>query len=211
MKTSESPNRDLERIYFDLFQLPERITSIGLIINCFTDGASFAELQRATCRIVNADSEQEFGRFELQNLKGNGLVFGQLNRNPKPGSKEWRFVAVGAAKPGRTAQEIVQSIQHSGQQNMQNPALAPKPGQQADPVAVKPTKSRTSPGMVAATAGGVAAGAAIFTCVALETGMLGGEGGAISGAMADVGNIDMPDMPDMDMDLAPVGDAMSGA
>ena len=209
MKSSPSPNRDLERIYFDLVGLSPQITSIGLLINLYTDGASFAELQNATCRIVNADTEQEFGRFQLTNLKGNGLIFGQLNRNPKPGSKEWRFVAVGAARPGRTAQDLVASLNQQAQQNMNNPKLQPKPGQTADPVAVKPTASRTSPGMVAATAAGVAAGGAIFTCVALETGMLGGEGGMISGAMADLGDISMPDMPDMDLDLAPVGDAMA--
>jgi stress response protein SCP2 len=54
---------------------------VFLLINVFTPGASFADLQRATCRVVNADSEQELARFELRNLKGNGLVFGQLVRN----------------------------------------------------------------------------------------------------------------------------------
>ena len=86
-----------------------------LIINVYTDGTTFADLDRATCRVVNADTEQELGRFELQNLKGNGLVFGQLVRKSdtcrnsdacseygkgcnfckgKGQAKEWRYVAL---------------------------------------------------------------------------------------------------------------------
>ena len=54
------------------------------------------------------------------------------------------------------------------------------------------------------------AGSAIFTAVALDQGMMGGEGGQISGAMTDLSSIDMSDLPDPDIDLAPVGEASSG-
>jgi stress response protein SCP2 len=227
LKSSPSPGRDLERIYFDLYKLPQHVTTITLIINVFTDGATFADLERATCRVVNADTEQELGRFEMQNLKGNGLVFGQLVRNAdacpechgkgcnfckgKSQAKEWRYVALGMARQGRTASDIVSQLSAE--------AKVPAPGPQGyqgatkpptKTVAHKPSASRVSPGMVAATGVGVAAGAAIFTAVALDQGMLGGEGGQISGAMADLSSIDMPDLPDPDIDLAPVGEALSG-
>jgi len=58
LKSSPSPTRDLERIYFDLYNLPPQVDCVCLLVNCFSEGANFAELQRATCRIVNADSEQ---------------------------------------------------------------------------------------------------------------------------------------------------------
>ena len=218
LKSSPSPGRDLERIYFDLYKLPQHVTTITLIINVFTDGATFADLERATCRVVNADTEQELGRFEMQNLKGNGLVFGQLVRqgksSPWPGkrqAKEWRYVALGMARQGRTASDIVSQLSAEakvpvpGPQGYQGAAKPP-----TKTVAHKPSASRVSPGMVAATGVGVAAGAAIFTAVALDQGMLGGEGGQISGAMADLSSIDLPDLPDPDIDLAPVGEALSG-
>ena len=39
---------------------------------------------------------------------------------------------------------------------------------------------------------------------------MGGEGGQISGEMTDLSSIDMSDLPDPDIDLAPVGEALSG-
>jgi hypothetical protein len=38
--TSQSPTKDLERIYFDLYKLPKDVTSIFLLINVFTPGVS---------------------------------------------------------------------------------------------------------------------------------------------------------------------------
>lgn len=207
LKSSASPTRDLERIYFDLINLPPQIDCICLVVNCFSAGANFAELQRATCRIVNADSDQELGRFELTRLRGNGLVFGQLTRIA-PAARQFMYTALGMSRPGNTAEDIVAGLagspQHAGIRHNQ---VAPAPHAS---VAQKPTGVRCSPGMVAATAAGAAAGAAIFTAVALDTGMLGGEGGGIiAGAMADIGDISMPEMP-VDVDLAPVGEALSG-
>lgn len=204
LKSSPSPTRDLERIYFDLFNLPPQVDCVCLLVNCYSSGASFAELQRATCRIVNADSEQEFGRFELARLRGNGIVFGQLTRIA-PGARQWMYTALGMSRPGNTAQDIVAGLAAPAGSVKYN-QVAPAPHHA---VAQKPTKSRCSPGMVAATAAGAAAGAAIFTAVALDTDMLGGEGGGmLAGAMSDLSDISMPEMP-IDVDLAPVGEAIS--
>jgi len=209
MKSSPSASRDLERIYIDLFKLNQRVDTVVLLVNCFTDGATFAELQRATCRIVNADSEQELGRFELGGrLNGNGMIFGQLSR-VAPGARHWQYVALGMARPGRTAADLVATVA-AGARQTGSPSKhkANQVVPTADTVAKSPTASRVSPGLVAATAAGTAAGAAIFTAVALDTGMLGGEGGGIiAGAMADLSDISMPEMP-FDVDLAPVGEAM---
>ena len=49
---------DLERVYFNLpVQRPE-ITAMFLVVNVFTAGLSFADLETAYCRLVNADSNQ---------------------------------------------------------------------------------------------------------------------------------------------------------
>jgi len=211
MKSSVQPSRDLERIYFDLFKLTPQVDTIVLLVNCFTESASFADLQRATCRIVNADSEQELGRFELANLRGNGLVFGQLMR-AAPASRQWQFLALGMSRPARTAQELVMQVASGARPPQAHSAPHKKnqvmPASDAT-VAKKPTASRVSPGLIAATVVGTAAGAAVFTAVALDTGMLGGEGGGVlAGAMANMGDISMPEMP-FDVDLAPITEAMS--
>jgi len=126
-------------------------------------------------------------------------------------AKEWRYVALGMARPGKTASDIVSRLSEEAKHKFSAPAAQPSQQKPAHPtVAHKPSASKVSPGLVAATGVGVAAGTAIFTAVAIDRGMLGGEGGQISGAMADLSSIDMPDMPDPDIDLAPVGDALSG-
>ena len=115
------------------------------------------------------------------------------------------YTALGMSRPGNTPKDLVNALLASAHQQYQH---AGRPSQVAPVpnvgVAQKPSASRCSPGMVAATAAGAAAGAAIFTAVALDTGMLGGEGGGVmAAAMADLSSVDMPEMP-VDVDLAPV-------
>ena len=109
-KSSKSAETDLERIYLDLHRLPSNVNIIMLVVNVFTAGASFSQVARAHCRCVNADTDQELSRFQLANLKGNGLIFGQLQR-VAPKKLHWRFVALGMAREGRTAQQLVRAFE----------------------------------------------------------------------------------------------------
>jgi len=123
------------------------------------------------------------------------------------------YTALGMSRPGKTAQDLVNALLGSAHQHgYQHAGIRPNQVAPAPNVSVaqKPSASYCSPGMVAATAAGAAAGAAIFTAVALDTGMLGGEGGGMmADAMANLSTIDMPEMP-VDVDLAPVGEALAG-
>lgn len=56
---------------------------VYLVVNVFTDGATFSDVQSAYCRMVNADTEQEIGRFQLENLHGNAVVFARIEKHQK--------------------------------------------------------------------------------------------------------------------------------
>ena len=108
-KSSKSAETDLERIYLDLHRLPLNVNIIMLVVNVYTPGATFSQVAQAHCRCVNADTDQELSRFQLANLKGNGLIFGQLQR-VAPSELHWRFVALGMARDGRTANDLVRAF-----------------------------------------------------------------------------------------------------
>ena len=82
-------------------------------VNVFTEGVDFADLTEAYVRIVNADTEQEFGRLRLAGggLKGNAVIFAKLYRG-KP-NEPWQLLAIGKPEtlPGMSsAQEMVPHI-----------------------------------------------------------------------------------------------------
>ena len=59
---------------------------------------------------------------------GNGLIFGQLAR-AAPGVAHWRFTALGMARPGNTAQELIAGF--AAEAANRPPAPTPLPGQVA--------------------------------------------------------------------------------
>ncbi|KAG8466605.1 hypothetical protein KFE25_007984 [Diacronema lutheri] len=192
---------DLERIYLLVPQLRE-IDAIFLVVNVFTDGATFSDVSSAYCRLVNADSDQELGRFELTSLKGNAVIFARVERHLHG---HWQWVALGTSASGRTAHEVASFIGSS-------PAMVAKPttfesvaghgGPGVKPTTQKPTKSWVAPALIAGTAAGVAAAALIFTQPQLTQSMVQGASAANPTQYMDLSNISMPDLP-IDIDLTP--------
>jgi len=193
---------DLERIYMHIPNLKE-IDVIYLVVNVFTSGATFADVESSYCRLVNADSNQELGRFELTKLQGNALVFARIERHIKG---HWQWVALGTGAAGRTAHEVAAYIDS-------NPAMNAKPtayesvagvsgGPGAKPTKQKPTKSWVAPVLIGATVAGIAAATLIYTQPQLTSDMMGGISGANPMQFMDMSNISMPDNP-IPIDLTP--------
>ena len=108
---------DMEKIYVWLTKLDPGIDTLVFTVNVFTEGVDFADLTEAYVRIVNADTEQEFGRLRLAGggLKGNAVIFAKLYRG-KP-NEPWQLLAIGKPEtlPGMSsAQEMVPHIHQSG-------------------------------------------------------------------------------------------------
>jgi len=201
---------DLERIYFWLPKMDNTFDMIYLVVNVFTQGATFADVTSAFCRLSNADSDQELGRFELTNLQGNAVIFARIEKHQRG---HWQWVALGTLASGRTAHEVGAYIDQSPAMNAKPSAMEAMTGTtggapgSAKPNKQKPTKSWVAPALIGATAAGVAAAALIYTQPELRQDMISGVGN-VSNTM-DFSNISVPEMP-IDIDLTPpegVGEA----
>ena len=115
---------DLERIYIQCGALAKEVDSVYLVINVFTGGKTFADVDAAYCRLVNADSNQELANFRLGDLKtGDAIIFGKLSRHPATGY--WHWMALGQLAHGRTAQAVAQQIAGDVRMVQPTPALPP--------------------------------------------------------------------------------------
>lgn len=97
---------DDEVIVVDLGKVPASITQVVLAVSSFR-GQSFAKVENAFCRVVNADNKQEVARYNLTATGGHtSIVIGKLQLV----SGEWTFKALGEMTNGRTIQDIAQDI-----------------------------------------------------------------------------------------------------
>jgi len=177
---------DLERIYVWLTSIPAEIDTLVLVVNVFTAGVSFADLDSAYIRMTNADTNQEMARMTLSGsgLKGNALIFCKLYRTGGP-KDPWHFQTLGLPLevPGMTSIEgMMPKIKDSGCAYPPPGAIKAQPGAPPPPAApgtVGPDgkklqtpeakkKSQTPTGvyvagaLAVATVAGVAAATAIF-------------------------------------------------
>lgn len=196
---------DLERIYLLVPKLGA-IDTLFLVVNVYTEGCTFADVTSAYCRLVNADSEQELGRFELTNLQGNALIFARVERHAHG---HWLWVALGTGATGRTAHEVAHYINNNPNMNAKPTAYesvtGAHAGSGAKPTPQKPSRSWVAPALIGATAAGVAAAALIYTQPQLTQSMMGGVGNANPAQYMDFSNISMPELP-IDIDLTPPGE-----
>ena len=188
---------DLERIYFQLPKLDDAVCAVSLVINVFTSGRSFGDVGAAHCRLVNADTEQEIGRFSLRELGAcEALVFARFVRQP---DGRWDWLALGQPARGRVARETAAQI-------ATEPRLQAATAAAARGVGTRPTRARAAPALIAASAAGVAAAALIFASPALELDMLTDVGDNLAGALAEAGNL-IPVELIPELDLMPPGEA----
>jgi len=97
---------DDEQINVSLQQVPANVKSIVFMVNSFT-GQSFAQVENAYCRLVNADNGQEVARFNLS-VQGahNAQIMAKLYRH----NGEWKMHAIGENGTGRTVDDLLPQV-----------------------------------------------------------------------------------------------------
>jgi tellurium resistance protein TerZ len=97
---------DDEQISVNLAQVPPNVKAIVFTVNSFT-GQSFAQVENAYCRLLNADGGKEVARFNLS-VQGqhNAQLMAKLYRH----NGEWKMHAIGENGAGRTFDELLPQI-----------------------------------------------------------------------------------------------------
>jgi tellurium resistance protein TerZ len=97
---------DDEQIIVDLPAVPASVKSLVFVVNSFT-GQSFAQIENASCRIVDANTGSEVARY---NLSCQGSHTAQVMAKVYRHDGEWKMHAIGENASGRTFQELLPRI-----------------------------------------------------------------------------------------------------
>ena len=97
---------DDEQIIVDLSRVPANVKSLVFTVNSFT-GQSFAQIQNAFCRIINASDNKEVARYDLS-VQGThtAQIMAKLYRH----NGEWKMHAIGENGSGRTIEDLIRQI-----------------------------------------------------------------------------------------------------
>jgi tellurium resistance protein TerZ len=97
---------DDEQIIVDLASVPANVKSLVFTVNSFT-GQSFAQVQNAFCRIVNASNNKEVAKYDLS-VQGShtAQIMAKLYRH----GGEWKMHAIGENGNGRTFDDLMSQI-----------------------------------------------------------------------------------------------------
>ncbi|MEA9558016.1 TerD family protein [Xanthomonas nasturtii] len=97
---------DDEQIVVQLDKIPTGIKSLVFIVNSFT-GQSFAEIENAFCRLVDANGNKEVARYNLS-CQGNHTA--QLMAKLYRHENDWKLHAIGESCSGRTFHDMLPVI-----------------------------------------------------------------------------------------------------
>ena len=97
---------DDEQIVVDLARVPANVKSLVFTVNSFT-GQSFAQVENAFCRIINAGDNKEIARYDLS-VQGphTAQIMSKVYRH----NNEWKMHAIGENGSGRTIEDLVNQI-----------------------------------------------------------------------------------------------------
>jgi len=97
---------DDEQIIVDLANVPANVKALVFTVNSFT-GQSFAQVQNAFCRIVNASNNKEVAKYDLS-VQGShtAQIMAKLYRH----GGEWKMHAIGENGNGRTFDDLMSQI-----------------------------------------------------------------------------------------------------
>lgn len=97
---------DDEQIIVDLANVPASVKSLVFTVNSFT-GQSFAQVQNAYCRLLNAANQNEVARYDLS-VQGphTAQIMAKLYRH----NGEWKMHAIGENGNGRTFDDLLPAI-----------------------------------------------------------------------------------------------------
>jgi tellurium resistance protein TerZ len=97
---------DDEQISVDLSRVPPNVKALVFTVNSFT-GQSFAQVQNAYCRILNAANSQEVARYDLSVTGSHtAQIMAKLYRH----NGEWKMHAIGENGVGRTFDDLMPAI-----------------------------------------------------------------------------------------------------
>ncbi|MBY0556167.1 MAG: TerD family protein [Burkholderiaceae bacterium] len=97
---------DDEQINVDLNAVPDTVKSLVFTVNSFT-GQTFAQVENAYCRLLDATQNKEVARFNLS-VQGphSAQIMSKLYRH----NGEWKMHAIGENGQGRTFDELLPQI-----------------------------------------------------------------------------------------------------
>lgn len=94
---------DDEQIIVNLDRIPQEAAMLFFLVNNFT-GQDFQQVERAVCRLVNADTNTELARYDLGSQgQHSALIMAKLFRQ----TTGWAFQAIGEPSRGRTFHELL--------------------------------------------------------------------------------------------------------
>ncbi len=94
---------DDESIIVDLERISPQSHTIVFVVNSFT-GETFAEIENATCRLVDSTNESELARYELT---GSGQHNAQVMAKVFRDGNGWSMQAIGQIANGRTFHDLL--------------------------------------------------------------------------------------------------------
>jgi len=97
---------DDEQITVDLNAVPASVKALVFTVNSFT-GQTFATVENAYCRLINAANQQEVARF---NLSVTGSHSAQIMAKLYRHGGEWKIHAIGENGNGRTFDDLMPQI-----------------------------------------------------------------------------------------------------
>lgn len=97
---------DDEQITVDLNAVPASVKALVFTVNSFT-GQTFATVENAYCRLINAANQQEVARF---NLSVTGSHSAQIMAKLYRHGGEWKMHAIGENGSGRTFDDLMPQI-----------------------------------------------------------------------------------------------------
>ena len=97
---------DDEQINVDLSAVPATVKSLVFTVNSFT-GQTFAQVENAYCRLLDASSGTEVARF---NLSVQGPHSAQIMAKVYRHNGEWKMHAIGENGNGRTIDDLLPQI-----------------------------------------------------------------------------------------------------
>ena len=97
---------DDEVINVKLSRIPDHVQALVFTVNSFT-GQTFATVNNAFCRLVNASNNSEVARYDLSAQGSHtALILAKIYRH----NGEWKMHAIGETASGRTFHDLMPAI-----------------------------------------------------------------------------------------------------
>ena len=97
---------DDEVINVNLSRIPDHVQALVFTVNSFT-GQTFATVNNAFCRLVNASNNSEVARYDLSAQGSHtALILAKIYRH----NGDWKMHAIGETASGRTFHDLMPAI-----------------------------------------------------------------------------------------------------